>query len=280
VRTDRIPGLGVAKGLVFAVTQIFRPKATIQYPEQHNPVSPRHRGRLILLYDEAGTLKCETCFQCAAACPIECIDMGGVDTRQRYHVHWGPAEQYAERREESALRRSGRPVPDATFEPFATIDLAPLDAILARHGFRPRSALRILEETQDAYGHLPVAALQHIAFRTGAWYSELYGIATSYPHLRFEAPTAHLVQVCRCAQCLVLGGGAVLAAFREHLGTDVGGISPDGTVRLEATDCRGGSRRTPRVLVDGNVLPKASPKDAATIAAALRGTAVPQGRRA
>ena len=71
--------------------------------------------------------------------------MGGVDTRQRYHVHWGAAEQYAERREESALRRSGRPVPDAAFEPFARIDLAPLDAILAEHGFRPRSALRILE---------------------------------------------------------------------------------------------------------------------------------------
>lgn len=279
MRTDRVPGLGIAKGLVFAFTQAFRPKRTIQYPEVQNPISPRHRGRLILLYDEAGTLKCETCFQCAAACPIECIDMGGVDTRQRYHVHWGPAEQYAERREESALRRSGRPVPDRTFEPFATIDLAPLDAILARHDFRPRAAVRILEDTQDVYGHLPVAALQHIAFRTGAWYSELYGIATSYPHLRFEAPAGHLVQVCRCAQCTILGGGAVLAAFRSGLGTDVGGISPDGAVRLETTDCRGTSQGTPRVIVDGQVLPRVDATDATTIAAALRG-AVPQGRSA
>ena len=279
MRADRIPGLGVARGLVFAVSQIFRPKATIQYPERHNPISPRHRGRLILLYDEAGTLKCETCFQCAAACPIECIDMGGVDTRQRYHVHWGAPEQYAERREESALRRSGRPVPDPTFEPFARIDLAPLDAILARHEYRPRAAVRILEDTQETYGHLPVAALQHIAFRTGAWYSELYGIATSYPHLRFEVPSAHLVQVCRCAQCTALGGGAVLAAFREHIGADVGGLSPDGAVRLETTDCRGESRGTPRVIVDGSTLPRVTAADAATIAAALRAT-LPQGRSA
>jgi len=264
---------------MFAITQALRPKKTIQYPEEHNDISPRHRGRLILLYDEAGTLKCETCFQCAAACPIECIDMGGVDTRQRYHVHWGPAEQYAERREESALRRSGRPVPDAAFEPFARIDLEPLDAILARYEFRPRTALRILEATQEAYGHLPVAALQHIAFRTGVWYAELYGTATSYPHLRFEIPSAHLVQVCRCAQCTVLGGGAVLAAFRQHLGADVGGISPDGAVRLETTDCRSESRTTPRVIVDGSVLPRATATDAVTIAAALRAT-VPQGRTA
>ncbi len=279
MRTDRVPGLGIAKGLVFALTQVFRPKVTIQYPEVVNDISPRHRGRLILLYDEAGTLKCETCFQCAAACPIECIDMGGVDTRNRYHVHWGASEQYAERREESALRRSGRPVPDAAFEPFARIDLAPLDAILARHGHRPREVVRVLEETQDAYGHLPVAALQHIAHQTGAWYSELYGIATSYPHLRFEIPGSHVVAVCRCTQCTLLGGGRVLAAFREHLGTDIGGVSPDGAVRLETTDCHGESPETPRVVVDGNVLPKATAADAATIAAALR-PAVAQGRAA
>jgi len=279
VRTDRVPGLGIAKGLMFAFTQVFKPKVTIQYPEVVNDISPRNRGRLILLYDEAGTLKCETCFQCAAACPIECIDMGGVDTRNRYHVHWGPAEQYAERREESALRRSGRTVPDATFEPFARIDLGPVDAILARHGHRPRAALRIMDDVQAEYGYLPVAALQHIAHQTGAWYSELYGIATSYPHLRFETPGSHVVAICRCAQCTVAGGGRVLAAFREHLGTDIGGLSPDGAVRLESTDCRGESAGVPRVTVDGNVLPTVNATDAATIAAALRAT-VPQGQAA
>src|SRR5512139_3488379 len=124
-----IPGMGLVRGMSVTLRRFFQPKATIMWPEQHADVAPKFRGRLQLLYDEAGTLKCETCFQCAAACPIECIDMGGVDTRDRYHVHWGAAEQYAERREESALRRSGRPVPDATFSAFAPIDLGPLDLI-------------------------------------------------------------------------------------------------------------------------------------------------------
>src|SRR3712207_2183223 len=113
------------------LVRFFQPKATIRYPEVAPDVSPKFRGRLLLLYDEYGALKCETCFQCAQACPIECIDMGGVDTRNRYHMHWGPAEQYAERREESALRRAGRTVPDASFVPFAAVDLGPLDEILA-----------------------------------------------------------------------------------------------------------------------------------------------------
>jgi len=270
MRTDRIPLLGVAKGLAMNMVRALQPKVTVQYPEVVQDISPRHRGRLLLLYDEFGTLKCETCFQCAAACPIECIDMGGVDSKNRFHVHWGASEQYAERREESALRRSGRPVPDATFDPFERIDLEPLDRILAAEGYRPRSALRILEQTQDAYGHLPVAALQHIAHQTGAWYSELYGIATSYPHLRFEPPTGHVVAVCRCPTCTRLGSGKILAAFEDHLGTTVGGVSPDGAVRLQQADCRGDSVDTPRVTVDGEILPRVSVPDAITLSAALR----------
>ncbi len=279
MRTDRIPGLAIVKGMLFAVRQVFRPNLTVRYPEEQNPISPRHRGRLILLYDEAGTLKCETCFQCAQACPIECIDMGGVDTRDRYHVHWGAAEQYAERREESALRRSGRPVPDRSFDPFERIDLVPLDQILAAGGYRPVNALAMLESAQGVYGHLPVAALQHIAHQTGADYAALYGMASSYPHLHFEPPVGHVVRVCRCPGCTLLGGGRVLAAFREHLGTDVGGVSPDGAVRLGVTQCGGTSRGGAYVEVDGEPLPKSSPQDAATIAAALRAN-VPQGEAA
>jgi ferredoxin len=185
-----IPGLGIAKGMALTLRRFFEPKVTIKYPEVRVDVAPKFRGRLQLLYDEWGTLKCETCFQCAQACPIECIDMGGMDTRGRYHVHWGPPEQYGERREESALRRSGRPVPDPAFTPFQPIDLAEVDAILAAHDHDPRRMLQILEATQAAYGYLPVAALKRISHASGAWYATIYGTATYYGHFRFEPATA------------------------------------------------------------------------------------------
>ena len=119
-----VPGLGIVKGMALTLRRFFEPKVTVMYPEVRLDVPHKFRGRLQLLYDEWGTLKCETCFQCAQACPIECIDMGGIDTRGRYHVHWGAAETYGERREESALRRSGRVVPDPAYLPFAPVDLA------------------------------------------------------------------------------------------------------------------------------------------------------------
>ena len=273
-----MPGLGIVKGMLLTITRAFQPKITIQYPEERNEISPKHRGRLLLLYDEFGTLKCETCFQCAAACPIECIDMGGVDTRNRFHIHWGPAEQYAERREESALRRSGRVVPDATFTDWDPIDVTELNGVMRANDHDPARMLAILEGTQAAYGFLPVAALQHISHSTGAWYSEIYGIASFYEHLRLEPQTTRTIGVCRCGACSMAGGGRIRDALETALATELGGTSPDGRVRLLAVDCQGDAH--PLVTLDGQPQAGMTPDQATDLAAQLRGGPVPQGRPA
>jgi hypothetical protein len=211
-----IPGMGIVRGMSLTLRRFFQPKATILWPEQAPDVAPKFRGRLQLLYDEYGTLKCETCFQCAQACPIECIDMGGMDTKGRFHVHWGPAETYGERREESAIRRSGRPVADPSFTRFGGIDLAPLDAILEAHDADPGAMLEILEATQAEYGYLPVAALKHISRVTGAWYAMIYGTATYYRHLRFEPPSVAGLPEAGAAH------RAIEAGYRDSLGAALG----------------------------------------------------------
>jgi NADH-quinone oxidoreductase subunit E len=227
-----LPGVGIAKGMALTLKRFFEPKATIKYPEETPDVAVKFRGRLQLLYDEWGTLKCETCFQCAQACPIECIDMGGIDTKGRYHVHWGAPETYGERRDESALRRSGRTVPDEAYRHFDPVDLTALDEILARYDHDPKAILQILDETQQAYGHLPVAALKHISSTTGAWYAMLYGTATFYRHLRFDGP-AEAVAICRCTNCLLVGSGRIQEAIERTLGTRLGEVPTDGRVRIE-----------------------------------------------
>lgn len=274
----RIPGMGLAKGMATTLIRFFERKATVQYPEVRQDISPHHRGRLVLLYDEWGALKCETCFQCAAACPIECIDMGGVDTKNRYHIHWGPPEQYAERREESALRRAGRPVPDRAFIPFDPIDLGPLNRILEEEDFDPARMLPILEKTQAAYGHLPVAALKHISHATGAWYAEIYGTASYYEHLRFEAPASRSIGLCRCPSCALLGGGRLREALEEAAGTELPGTSPEGALSLVAVNCRGGSPGEPYVTLDGTVEHGATPEALARLATSVRAAAARPGR--
>ena len=162
-----VPGFGIVKGMALTLRRFFEPKATVMYPEMppdvadalpRPPPAPVRRVR---------RLKCETCFQCAQACPIECIDMGGMDTKGRFHVHWGPPETYGERREESALRRSGRTVPDQAYEHFAPFDLTTIDEILEAHDHDPKDMLQILEATQAAFGYLPVAAIKRISEANG-----------------------------------------------------------------------------------------------------------------
>ena len=226
----RLPGIGLVKGMGLTLRRFFEPKATIKYPEVKPDVPHKFRGRLQLLYDEWGAIKCETCFQCAQACPIECIDMGGIDTKGRYHVHWGPPETYGERREESALRRSGRTVPDPAYAHFEGIDPGPLDAVLEEFDYDPKNMLQILEATQAAYGHLPVAALKRISQTTGAWYAMIYGTASYYRHLRFEAP-ADAVQA------------TALDALRPAEGTYLEGLDASLAGRPRAAAPRGRARR-------------------------------------
>ena len=215
--TGLVPGLGIVKGMALTLRRFFAPKATVMYPEMPPDVATKFRGRLQLLYDEYGGLKCETCFQCAQACPIECIDMGGMDTKGRFHVHWGAPETYGERREESALRRSGRTVPDPAFEHFRPFDTGTVDEILGGYDHDPKRMLEILEATQAAFGFLPVAALKRISERTGAWYATIYGAASYYGHLRFEPPSA-TVQATAVRERRASDEG-----YLEALGASLGG---------------------------------------------------------
>ncbi len=245
-----VPGLGMAKGMALTLRRFFAPKATIQYPEAEPDVAVRFRGRLQLLYDELGNLKCETCFQCAQACPVECIDMGGFDTKGRFHVHWGAAEQYAERREESALRRSGRPVPDPVYAHFDATDVAAVDGILEKFDYERKEMLAILESIQAAYGYLPVAALKRVSQVSGAPYALIYGAATYYRHLRFEQP-GRTVAICLCTSCLIAGASRIALAIAAELGTEIGRRPAPGGVALERIGAHVPGAASPLITLDG-----------------------------
>ena len=245
-----LPGLGIAKGMATTLSRFFGPRATIQYPETTPDVAIRFRGRLQLLYDEFGNLKCETCFQCAQACPIECINMGGYDTLGRFHVHWGMAETYGERREQSALRRSGRPVPDKAFTHFSPVDDAAIDEIAKRYDFEKTRLLPMLTDVQNEYGYLPVGALKRLSNVTAAPYALIYGTATYYRQFRLEQP-GRVVGVCRCTACALAGAGGLARALSEALGTEVGRVPAAGGVALRQIETHPAGAASPLVTLDG-----------------------------
>ncbi len=56
-----------------AVREMFRRKATVNYPFEKNPLSPRFRGEHVLRRYPSGEERCIACKLCEAICPAQAI---------------------------------------------------------------------------------------------------------------------------------------------------------------------------------------------------------------
>ncbi len=63
------------QGLSVTGKFLFKPKVTIQYPEQKTPLSPRFRGHHALRRYPNGQERCIACKLCEAVCPALAIDI-------------------------------------------------------------------------------------------------------------------------------------------------------------------------------------------------------------
>lgn len=70
----------------YVFLHLFRPRATIQYPEEKVRLPPRYRGRIILSRDPDGGERCVACYLCVVACPVDCIALQATEdeTGRRY----------------------------------------------------------------------------------------------------------------------------------------------------------------------------------------------------
>ncbi len=65
--------LDFVRGLKVTLPYFFKPKITVQFPEEHTPISPRFRGMLALRRYPNGEERCIACKLCEAVCPALAI---------------------------------------------------------------------------------------------------------------------------------------------------------------------------------------------------------------
>jgi NADH-quinone oxidoreductase subunit I len=70
--------IDLLQGLFVTLKYTFRPKATIQYPEEVKQPSGRFRGIIRLYRDEEGKPLCIACKMCQRTCPQNCFDIEGA----------------------------------------------------------------------------------------------------------------------------------------------------------------------------------------------------------
>ncbi len=65
--------LDIVVGFALGMKYFFRRKATVNYPYDRNPQSPRFRGEHALRRYPNGEERCIACKLCEAICPAQCI---------------------------------------------------------------------------------------------------------------------------------------------------------------------------------------------------------------
>jgi len=116
-----------------------------------------------------------------------------------------------------------------------------------------------LHEVQDEYGYISEANQKYLSCILGVPLSEIYGIITFYSRFSLMPKGKYNIQVCMGTACYVRGAEAVINAFKENLGIDVGGVTEDGMFSLESVRCIGACGLAPALVVNEDVYGKVTP---------------------
>ena len=95
--------------------------------------------------------------------------------------------------------------------------------------------IKALQDLQHRHGYLPREAMGELAEHLKVPLFEVYGVASFYPHFRFEPPTGTAIGICTDLSCHLAGAQAMQTALQ--MGCERAGLA--GTVTIGATSCLG-----------------------------------------
>src|SRR3984893_6890782 len=110
--------------------------------------------------------------------------------------------------------------------------------------------LPILHALQEAFGHVPEAAVPILAEALNLSRAEVHGVVTFYHDFRREPPGRHVLKLCRAEACQARGGRATEARVKAALGVDFGETTADQAVSLSPVFCLGLCASGPAALLD------------------------------
>ena len=127
-------------------------------------------------------------------------------------------------------------------------------AIIAAHRAREGPTLPILHALQDAFGHVPEAAVRLVAEALNLSRAEVHGVVTFYHDFRPRPAGRHVLKLCRAEACQAAGGNALAARAQAELGVAMGSTTADRSVTLEPVYCLGLCATAPAAMLDGRVV--------------------------
>jgi NADH-quinone oxidoreductase subunit E len=122
--------------------------------------------------------------------------------------------------------------------------------IIARYP-RSRSAIMpMLHLVQAEEGYVTPAGVEMIAEELDLSTAEVTAVATFYSQYKREPIGEYSVGVCTNTLCAILGGDAIFAGLKDHLGIGNDETTQDGKVHLEHIECNAACDFAPVVMVN------------------------------
>jgi len=123
-------------------------------------------------------------------------------------------------------------------------------SIIARYP-RSRSAIMpLLHYVQAISGYVTNEGIEKISELLEIETAEVSAVATFYTQYKRKPVGEYHIGVCTNTLCAVMGGDAIFAALKDHLGIENDGVTADGKVSLEHIECNAACDYAPVVMAN------------------------------
>ncbi len=133
-----------------------------------------------------------------------------------------------------------------------------LEKVLKDNNYQESALLEILHQAQEIYGYLDKDLLMDISGSLNLPPSHVFGVVTFYSFFKLKKSGEHVVTGCLGTACYVKGVEQIIEAIEEEFDLKRGGSTADGKLSLLLTRCIGACAMAPNIVVDDQVIGKAT----------------------
>jgi NADH-quinone oxidoreductase subunit E len=149
--------------------------------------------------------------------------------------------------------------------------LAPQAAeIIGRYPKTRSALLPLLHLVQSEEGYVSQDGIEFCASQLGLTEADVTGVVSFYTMYKRKPIGEYHVGVCTTALCAVMGGDAILAELKEHLGIGIDEVTPEGKVSFEHVECNAACDYAPVVMVNWEFFDDITPQSARDLVDGLR----------
>jgi len=128
--------------------------------------------------------------------------------------------------------------------------LAVMEAIIARYPRKRSAIMPLLHYSQSITGYINNEGIEIISELLELENAEVTAVSTFYTQYKNQPVGEYHVGVCTNTLCAVMGGDAIFAGLKEHLGVENDDVTADGKVSLEHIECNAACDYAPVVMAN------------------------------